>query len=241
MNLLPPQRPYTTVVLAMSADGKIADVNSSHPRFGSAADYAHLERQVAQADAVLFGAATLRAGGTAMRVLDPQLIQARQAQGLPPQPIQIVCSRQGKLDPQLKFFQQPVPRWLCTTPAGAQQWQGQSGFSQVLSDVNAQDQIDWLTIFAKLPTLGIQRLAVLGGGELIASLLALKLIDEVWLTVCPILLGGVTAPTPIGGQGFLEQNAPRLKLLSAETIGEEVFLHYQVHPQEQIPRPTTTH
>ena len=54
-------RPHTTVVLAMSADGKIADVKRSPARFGSAADKAHLEKQVAQVDAVLFGAGTLRA------------------------------------------------------------------------------------------------------------------------------------------------------------------------------------
>lgn len=231
--MLSPQRPQilqATVILAMSADGKIADGQSSHPRFGSAADYAHLEQQVALADGVLFGAATLRAGGTAMRVQTPQLLQSRQDQGLPVQPVQIVCSRGGRIDRQLKFFQQSVPRWLCTTPMGAQLWQDQdqSGFERILSQVDSQGEIDWVSIFAALPDLGIRRLAVLGGGALIASLLALHLIDDIWLTVCPILLGGTTTPTPVAGPGFLEINAPRLKLLSAETVGEEVFLHYQV-------------
>jgi 5-amino-6-(5-phosphoribosylamino)uracil reductase len=122
------QRPLTTVVLAMSADGKISDVGRSHPTFGSKDDFDHLERQVAMADAVLAGSATLKAGGTAMRVINPELIAQRQNAGKPEQPIQIVCSRTGDLDPTLRFFQQSVPRYLLTTTAGAKRWQDQAGF-----------------------------------------------------------------------------------------------------------------
>jgi 5-amino-6-(5-phosphoribosylamino)uracil reductase len=67
----------STLVLAMTADGKIADVNRSAAKFSSPQDLRHLEEQVAQADAVLIGAGTLRIHGTTMRVLDPELIQSR--------------------------------------------------------------------------------------------------------------------------------------------------------------------
>lgn len=39
-------RPHTTVMLAMSADGKIADVRRSPARFGSKTDIAHPEEQI---------------------------------------------------------------------------------------------------------------------------------------------------------------------------------------------------
>ncbi|MEG3976013.1 dihydrofolate reductase family protein, partial [Microcoleus sp. herbarium8] len=107
-------RPYTTVILAISADGKIADAARSPARFGSANDKAHLEQQVADSDAVLFGNGTLQAYGTAMRVISPELLKQRELHGKPPQPTQIVCSRSSKFDPNLRFFQQPVPRWLLT-------------------------------------------------------------------------------------------------------------------------------
>ena len=105
-------KPHGTIVLAMSADGKIADVRREPARFGSAADKAHLEKQIAIADGVLFGAGTLRAYGTTMPITNPELLQQRESDGKPPQPVQILVSQSGNIDSSFRFFQQPVPRWL---------------------------------------------------------------------------------------------------------------------------------
>jgi 5-amino-6-(5-phosphoribosylamino)uracil reductase len=218
----PRLKPQTTVILAMSADGKIADYQRSPARFGSAQDKAHLEQQVAQADAVLFGAATLRAYGTTMTVRDPALQQQRQALGKPIQPIQIVCSGSGQLDRRWRFFAQPVPRWLLTHGAG--DW-GEPEFERILT---MPAPIDWPSVFGQLAAEGIERLAVLGGGTLVGGILAAGLVDELWLTVCPLVLGGVSAASPVDGSGFLATLAPRLVLLDCRRVGDEVFLHYRV-------------
>lgn len=224
-------RPSTTVILAMSADGKIADAARSPARFGSSNDKTHLEQQVAQADGVLFGAGTLRAYGTTMRVMQPELISQRQQQGKPLQPLQILCSKSGEIEPQAAFFRQPVPRWLLTTQAGGDRWQENSAFEKILVAEIKPGVIDWKTAFQQLKGLGVERLAVLGGGELVASLLSEELIDEFWLTVCPLILGGENAPTPVSGHGFLQNVAPRLELLEVKPIEQEVFLHYRVLPR----------
>jgi 5-amino-6-(5-phosphoribosylamino)uracil reductase len=225
-----PQRPQTTVVLAISADGKIADAQRSSPKFGSASDYAHLEQQVAIADGVLFGATTLRAGGTAMRVQQQGLIQQRLQQQMPEQPVQIVCSRTADLDPELPFFKQPIPRWLVTSAAGASRWHNQPGFDQVIAPKPQENpqEIDWSTTLLELGRLGLSKIAVLGGGEIIAALLAEGLIDDLWLTVCPVLLGGTSAPTPVAGDGFAQADAPRLELVEFKPVDQEIFLHYRV-------------
>jgi 5-amino-6-(5-phosphoribosylamino)uracil reductase len=221
-------RPYTTVVLAMSADGKIADEGRVPARFSSPADKLHLEQQVAAADAVLFGAGTLRAYGSTIRVSQPQLIQQRYQQKLPLQPVQIVVSASGKLDERSRFFQQPVPRYLLTTTHGAQFWLNTSHFEQIIvCESSAKNQFDWIKAMQKISAMGLNRLAVLGGGEIVATMLAADLIDELWLTVCPLLLGGKNAPTPVDGEGFTEIIAPRLELLAAKVIDSEVFLHYR--------------
>jgi 5-amino-6-(5-phosphoribosylamino)uracil reductase len=226
-------RPHTTVVLAMSADGKIADFRRSPARFGSGVDKAHLEKQIAAADAVLFGAGTLRAYGTTLTVSQPILLQQRTKENKSPQPFHIVLSSSGNINPDIKFFQQPIQRWLLTTTKGADFWLGRSEFERVFIKETPEGKIDTLAIWELLVNLQIKRLVVLGGGQLVASLLEFDLIDELWLTVCPLILGGTTAPTPVAGQGYLSDFAPRLELLEVMTVEQEVFLHYRLHRNSQ--------
>jgi 5-amino-6-(5-phosphoribosylamino)uracil reductase len=241
-------RPYTTVVLAMSADGKIADAGRSPARFSSPTDKAHLEQQIAAADAVLFGAGTLRAYGTTIKVSDPELLQQRRQSSLALQPVQILVSLEANIDPQLRFFSQPVPRWLLTTSVGAKCWHGRPEFERIIvceekSGVRSQESgvrsqelgvlfprssIDWTNALQQLASLGVKRLAVLGGGQLVDSMLAADLIDEFWLTVCPLILGGASSPTPVEGMGFDQALAPRLELISLQAKEGEVFLHYRL-------------
>ena len=223
-------RPYTTVVLAISADGKIAEKARSPARFSSATDKAHLEQQIAAADAVLFGAGTLRAYGTTLKVSHPQLLQQRKQSSLPVQPAQIVVSLQANIDPQLRFFRQPVPRWLLTTSVGAKHWKERPEFERIIvcQEKSYDSSIDWTNALQQLNSLGVKRLAVLGGGQLVASMLAADLIDEFWLTVCPLILGGASSPTPVEGMGFDAALAPRLELISVQAKDGEVFLHYRL-------------
>ena len=237
-------RSHTTVVLAMSADGKIADFKRSPARFGSRVDKAHLEKQIAASDAVLFGAGTLDAYGTTLTVTDPTLVQLRAQGGKPPQPVHIVITNSANLNPEIHFFKQPVKRWLLTTTAGEFSWKERlqtlhstlgigvqeypPEFEKILVFETPTREIDILAALKYLATLHITRLAILGGGELVASLLELDLIDELWLTVCPLILGGNTAPTPVEGKGFLPDLAPKLQLIEVHTVEQEVFLHYRL-------------
>ncbi|MEB3884587.1 RibD family protein [Lyngbya sp. CCY1209] len=225
---MPTIRPHTTVILAMSADGKIADRSRSPARFGSTADRAHLERQVARADGVLFGNGTLAAYGTTFRVSSSELWRDREKNGKPPQPVQVLCSASGDIDRALKFFKQPVPRWLLTTAAGGRRWQDGGYFDRVIVASDAGGAIAESDGLRQLAELGLERVAVLGGGQLVGSLAEMGAIDELWLTVCPLILGGTASPSPVGGTGFLSDLAPRLELLDLERVEDEVFLHYRV-------------
>lgn len=226
-------RPHITLVLAISADGKISHDSSAPARFASPADKIHLEQQIAQADGTLFGAATLRAYGTTLGVSNPELVRSRQKLGQPPQPVQIVCSQSGQINPQLRFFSQPLPRWLLTTAAGAENW-GKPEFERIVVAKTNPSGIDWIDACQQLAQLGLQRLAVLGGGEVVASLLEIKAVDELFLTLCPLIIGGKTAPGLAGGKGFLIDLAPRLEILSVQTVEQEIFLHYRLGYAEAL-------
>jgi 5-amino-6-(5-phosphoribosylamino)uracil reductase len=234
-------RPYVTAILAMSTDGKIADFQNSPAKFGSKLDKAHLENQIAISDAALFGAATLRAYGTTLTVSNPNLLQQREKADKPSQPLHIVITESAKLNPEIRFFQQPVRRWLLTTRVGADFWHNRQEFERVLvferdsGKMNGKTNqgIDLTAALENFKLEGIENLAVLGGGTLVASMFELDLIDELWLTVCPLVLGGVTAPTPVEGHGFLENFAPRLELMEVQTAENEVFLHYRVKREKR--------
>ncbi|MEO1069020.1 MAG: RibD family protein [Cyanobacteria bacterium J06638_6] len=214
----------------MSLDGKIADGHRGAARFSSAADLAHLEARVAATDGVLFGGGTLRAYGTTLSVRNPDLLAQRQGRGQTEQPRQIVWSPSGHLDPQMRFFRQPVPRELLTTMAGAEGWEPEQ-FQRIWTVPEALTAPwDWPWVLAQLRASGLETLALLGGGGLVAELLRCHCIDEIFITVCPLILGGATAPTPVDGSGFWAAIAPRLELLSNQTLGDEVFLHYRVRP-----------
>jgi 5-amino-6-(5-phosphoribosylamino)uracil reductase len=80
----------------------------------------------------------------------------------------------------------------------------------------------------RLRARGCARVLVEGGGDLIAQLLADGLLHELHVTLCPLVVGGAGAPTLSDGPGFLADALPRLRLLSCEPAGDEVFLRYAV-------------
>jgi 5-amino-6-(5-phosphoribosylamino)uracil reductase len=218
---------HTTAILAMSADGKLTDYSKAPSSFVSKADQCHLERQIACADGVLFGAGTLRAYGTTMTVRDPELLQARRDRNQPDQPLQIVCSQSADLDSSYPFFTQDTPRGLLTDAVGAEKWRDRPEFDLVLAAETMP--FDWRVIFEELENLGMSKLALLGGGQLVGSLFSAGLVNELWLTICPIVLGNATAPTPVAGNGFLIDQAPKLQLIESMMVENEVFLHYRVN------------
>jgi 5-amino-6-(5-phosphoribosylamino)uracil reductase len=60
-----------------------------------------------------------------------------------------------------------------------------------------------------------------------ATLAEQDAIDEWYLTICPLMLGGATAPTPVDGVGTLAALAPQFTLIQVQTVENEVFLHYR--------------
>ena len=234
---IPMNRPYITAVLAMTADGKISDHQRSPFRLGSPADKSHLEARIAESDATLFGSGTLRAYQTTLRITQPDYLAWRISQEKPPQPIHIVCSHAGHFDPHWPFFAQPVPRWLLTSNPRLTHWQTDfpGTFEKILLCQEPSrpqilpkphSQIPWALALKQLKQLGIEKLTVLGGGNLVSTFVENHFLDELWLTICPFLVGGENAPSLMAGQGLPLSGAKTLHLNAVKTVDQEVFLHY---------------
>ena len=174
-------RPQLRLVLAVSLDGRLAPPGGGAAQLGGRGDRRVLEEALAWADAALLGAGTLRSHGCTCLIHEAALLAARRRQGRAPQPISIVASGAGAIDPQLPFFRQPLERWLLRAQPGAA---AVPGFSQVLPLPG------WPAVLAELAARGVGRLVVLGGALLATALLNEDLIDELQLTLTPRLLGG---------------------------------------------------
>ncbi|MFQ3583452.1 MAG: dihydrofolate reductase family protein [Cyanobacteriota bacterium] len=217
-------RPHLVAIFAQSLDGKIAADRLQRPSFASPEDYQHLETQAAQQQALIMGAATLRAYGTSLRIRDPELLRQRTAQGLPPQPLTIICSASGQIPPDLPFFRQPLTRWLWTTPAGAQVWSPGSSFEEVW----VAPDWDLPARLLRLKSLGLEQVGVLGGGRLLGAFLQAQALDELWVTLAPVLLSGYPDP-PASIEGWqLQGSPPRLRLLECHPGSVELFLRYRL-------------
>ncbi len=213
-------RPSTRLVLAVSLDGRLAPPQGGAAQIGGRGDRRVLEESLAWADAALLGAETLRRHGTTCLIHAPDLLASRAAAGLPPQPLALVASRSGGIPAELRFFQQPLERWLLAPAAVAAQAVDR-GFQRGVA------LSDWPEVLAQLAVLGIHRLVVLGGAALAGALLAQGLLDELQLTVCPQVLGGphTWLPTP------LALEASRWRLRDQRLLeGGELLLRYGLAP-----------
>jgi len=203
-------------VLAVSLDGRLAPAAGGAAQLGGRGDRRVLEEALAWADAVLIGARTLRLHGTTCLIRDPDLLEQRRAQERPEQPTALVVSRSGRFDPALPFFRQPLVRWLlCPAPLP----QAPAGFA-VLQRLQGR----WEQDLEALAVAGLQRLVLLGGAELAATLLAQQQVDALQLTLCPQLLGGAHTWMPLN----TVLSPSRWQLLEQRPLeGNELVVHYR--------------
>ncbi|WP_411872092.1 RibD family protein [Vulcanococcus limneticus] len=197
--------PQIRLVLAVSLDGRLAPPGGGPAQLGGAGDRRVLEEALAWADGCLIGARTLRLHGNTCLIRRPELLEQRRRAGRSPQPIAIVVSRSGQLDPALPFFGQPLRRGLLWPLPPEAAPAEPAGFDQ------SWPLNSWPEALAALGASGLGRLVLLGGAELAGALLALDLVEQLQLTLCPLLLGGPHSwlpegvALPVGDWELLEQ------------------------------------
>jgi 2,5-diamino-6-(ribosylamino)-4(3H)-pyrimidinone 5'-phosphate reductase len=89
-------------------------------------------------------------------------------------------------------------------------------------------RVDLEQVLERLAARGVARLLVEGGGELNWSFFAKDLVDEIYVTVAPAILGGREAPTLCEGEGFAMDARRKLYLISTEVVDGEIYCRYAV-------------
>lgn len=231
---MPQNRPFIVMNVAISVDGKISTVRRDTLQFSSASDRDMMDEIRAQADAVLVGARTIRAEDPPpVRIRKRKRREARTDAGKPPHPLSIVLSRSLNLPLKGRYFSDRQVARLVVTPMNAS---GEAAdrvlpFAEVCRI--GQDSVDLRALCEYLKRRGVERLLVEGGGDVNMAFFRENLMDEIYITVCPVIIGGVDAPTPVDGAGFHADELPKLELIDHRRTGDELFLHYRVAHHER--------
>ena len=89
-------------------------------------------------------------------------------------------------------------------------------------------RVDPHRLLARLRERGVERLLVEGGGEMNWAFAEHGLIDELFVTVAPSLLGGRDAPTILDSSGLRQRTQLRMRLAQLHREGDELYLRYAV-------------
>lgn len=213
-------RPFVYGNMVASADGRAAVAGRSQA-LGDEADLETLLELRTRADAVLIGTGTLRAEGYARLVGAHERRDRRGELGLRPDPLAVLLSRGLDLPWEAGLFaaaEQPV---LLYTGA-----QGKPPPTAAPVEVARLRDPSPTAALADLRRRGVRALLCEGGPTLNAALLAEGLLDELFLTLAPLLVGGDSPLTILAGR---ELEAPAsLELRSALRHGSELLLRYAI-------------
>jgi len=169
----------------VSVDGGVCHAGGSRP-LQSAADEASFHALRAVADAVVVGAGTARVEGYGPVRPRPAGIAWRTRHGRPAAPPLVIVSQSLNLDPGARCFSGPAVVVTCQTAAARRRDQ-LAEVATVL--VAGHDRVDLAVAFQELRERGLTRLLCEGGPQLLTSLLTAGLLDELCLTLTPLLLG----------------------------------------------------
>jgi riboflavin biosynthesis pyrimidine reductase len=223
----PPPRPRVLLNMVATADGRATLSGRSGPVSG-AADRALFHALRAASDAILVGAGTIRTERYGRVLRDPSLRELRERRGLEPEPMACIVSGRLALGEDIPLLREPGSRVAILTASEASVPELGAQIEYVRSP---GAQLDLPAAIAELAgRFAIFSLLCEGGPHLARELLAAQLVDEIFLTISPLLAGG----EPSGGEalrilaGAELEPAARLELLGVMSSDSYVFLRYAV-------------
>lgn len=218
------KRPFLTLKLAGSLDGRIATATGESQWITGPEARRAVHMMRARHDAVMVGAGTVRAD-------DPSLTV--RGVGIDRQPVRVVVSRAVKLSAGLQLARtaNEVPVWLCHgTGADVAAWTAQGAVSLPCATASgAVDPTDALHVLARK---GITRVFCEGGGMLAASLLNAGLVDRLVVFSAGAAIGAEGTPM-LAAMGVSKlAEAPRFALRDVRRLGADIC-----HTWHRLPPP----
>jgi riboflavin-specific deaminase-like protein len=212
--------------MAMTADGKIATANRAVHSFGSARDLRHLYELRATTDAVMCGARTVEISRSILDNDGDRFTRLRVKQGLAEHNLRVIVTGSGSLDLSAPIFRTRFsPIIVLTTKRIPRRKLVE--LKKVVAEVKivGERELNFPAALRWLRTKwGVKRLLCEGGGDLNAAMFQADLVDEINLTICPMVFGGRNAPTIADGRDLPNLGlAKQFELKSFRRSGAELF------------------
>jgi riboflavin biosynthesis pyrimidine reductase len=218
----PAERPYVIANFVSSADGRATFCGRSGP-LGDDGDHAVFHGLRERVDAVLAGTVTLQAERYGRLVRTPERVERRIARGLPPTPLLCVIARSGALPTDLPLLEDPESVVIVYTGAPV------TIAAPATVEVTQIDpaELTPLTVLRRLRSdYGVRSVLCEGGPTLFGALVHAGVVDELFLTVAPKLVGGGTGPAITAGPEL-----PDLAEMGLEWVLERagsLYLRYRI-------------
>jgi 5-amino-6-(5-phosphoribosylamino)uracil reductase len=206
---------------AVTLDGKIGSSAYPDDRIGSEADLTHLLTVRNQADTILYGGETFRQY--------PALRKGNQ-QTIPPK--QCLLTRTFNMPTDAPLFtnavKQPTPTPILIASPTPPNDEIKAQYPTHLQWFTTKEENPIPTVLGKLRDEGSENVMIEGGGHIFHLALQAQAVHELYLTICPLLLGGNENPMLVTGEGFRVGQAPRTEVLYREWKGDELYLHLKI-------------
>ncbi len=218
-----PSRPYVLVNMVSSLDGRTT-VKGKAARIGSETDRQVMRTLRSGADAVMIGANTLRAEKLTLGLDDPAGSQ----------PLAVILTNTGDLPLESHLIRRERQKVLAVVPDSCPEEavrRLRRRADVLRTPTTPCGAIDLEEALKVLKTEhGVDRLLIEGGPTLNHALISRNLVDELFLTVAPELLGGTAARTLtlLRGPTLAARDRPTLELMSIHLAEDELFLRYSL-------------
>jgi len=191
-----PKRPRVVLNMISTVDGR-ASLNGRSGPLSDRADRALFHGLRSAVDAVLVGAGTVRTERYGRMIPDASRRAQRAQRGLSEEPLACIVSGRLALDGEIPLLGEPSARVVILTASAA-------SLSATAAEVDyvrsARDgRLDLTAAVVELGTrFGVRSILCEGGPHLAMQLLEARVLDELFLSVAPLLAGG----EPAGGEAL---------------------------------------
>lgn len=209
------RRPYVRANMIASIDGGATDDGSSGGLAGPG-DRAIFTRMRQEADVILVGASTVRIENYSGAQMSLAQRQDRQGRGQAEVPPIAVVTHRADFDHDAKLFtRSEVPPLILTSRETVPDARQRLGARADVIDASGEhpDRVDPETVLTLLDARGLRRVLTEGGPSLLGLFIERDLLDELCVTIAPVLVGG-SAPRIATGSGSTHTEMRRSHLLS---------------------------